>query len=153
MEPVNELPGAVEPVEWFVVFHPQSTFRWLSWLACGKFKHVSAFGYYPGFRVWLLYDVHIGGTSLIMLSHERAKTALAKYTDGCTVVKIPRNPAPFGISLPSRLLFHCTPAIANLIGLHSTAITPNTFFRDIMRKGGVVVAGETQANGALPQEA
>lgn len=145
-----DLPHAVEPVEWFVVFHRKSTFRWLSWLACGEFKHVSAFAYYPGFKVWLLYDVHIGGTALIMLSHDRAKETLASYVDGCTVVKIARNARPFGLSLLSRLLFHCTPAIGNLVGMPFIALTPNHLFRHLMRNGAEIVVGGA---GALPRPA
>jgi hypothetical protein len=135
----EKLPGAVEPVEWFVVFHTQSSIRWLSFLACGKFKHVSAFGYYPGFKAWLVYDVAMGGTSLIMLSHERAKAVLPVYTNDCTVVKIARNAAPVGLSLASRLLFHCTPAIGNLVGLPCVATNPNHLYRHLLRNGGVIV--------------
>ena len=140
MEMSEKLPGAVEPVEWFVVFHTRSSIRWLSFLACGKFKHVSAFGYYPGFKAWLVYDVAMSGTSLIMLSHERAKEVLPVYTNDCTVVKIARNSAPVGLSLASRLLFHCTPAIGNLVGLPCVALlNPNHLYRHLLRNGGIVV--------------
>jgi hypothetical protein len=142
MDIEDHLPGAVEPVEWFVVFRERSTVRWLSWLACGHFKHVSAFSYYPGFKVWVVYDVCVTGTSIIMLSHERAKVAIAEYTEGCTVVKIPRNARPFGFSFSSRLFFYCVPAIKNIIGLRCVALRPDSLYRHILRNGGVIVYGQ-----------
>ena len=36
MEPI-ESAGAVEPREWFVVFHPEASTRWLVALAVGRF--------------------------------------------------------------------------------------------------------------------
>jgi hypothetical protein len=141
------IPGAVEPVEWFVVFHRKSTTRWLAWLACGEFKHVSAFAYYPGFKAWLVYDVNMRGTSLIMLSHERAKTALADYTDDCDVVKIVRDPRPYGFQFSSRFFFYCVPAIKNIIGLVCVAMRPDSLYRLILRNGGVLVHGHPINSG------
>jgi hypothetical protein len=134
------LPHAIEPDEWFVVFHRQTPSRLLSLIALGRFKHVSAFAYCPGFKLWLLYDTSLYGTRLILLPHgETAKAALVKYTAGCAIVKIAARRVHMGTS--SRLAFYCVPAVKHLIGLRCVAMRPDALYRQILRSGGVPIHG------------
>lgn len=128
------LPCAIEPDEWFVVFHPHAINRWLSLLACGHFKHVSAFAYCPGIKAWLLYDAQWSGLRLILFPHATAAAALVKYTAGCAIVKAPRRSRPMG--LVSRLGFFCVPAVKHLLGVRCPIMRPDALYRHLLRNGG-----------------
>ena len=127
-----ELPDAIEPTYWNVCFHPAKGF-WPR-LVLGRFQHVSAFTYIPGFSGWILYDVQWSGVRIAMLS----KVAhLVAYTRGCTVIKFTRryDHMPFY----TRLGFYCVPAIKHLIGLSCVAVTPDGLYRSIIDNGGIIL--------------
>jgi hypothetical protein len=50
---------AIEPERWVLVFQRESKVWWVRLLACGKYKHVAAYAYLPGFKAWLIYDVNM----------------------------------------------------------------------------------------------
>lgn len=125
-----------EPVEWFVVFHRKAASRLFSMLAAGEFKHVSAIGYCPGFKVWLLYDVQWSGTRLRVISHDAAKKAVAEWSGDCDIVKISRrshNPRFL------RLGFTCVSAVKHLLSLRCVAMRPDALYRHIIRNGGTPI--------------
>lgn len=129
-----------EPVEWFIVFHRKSMNRLLGWLAMGEFKHVSAFGYCPGFKCWLIYDVTWSGTRIKLLPHnEFGKAAIGLWTQDCYIMKLPRaDKVPH---LTSRIGFTCVNAVKHLIGLQCVATTPSQLYRHILRIGGELISG------------
>jgi hypothetical protein len=133
---VNEVSvsGAIEPSEWFVVFHTKSHNRFLSFLAFGPLKHVSAFGYCHTVKVWLLYDVKWSGTKITLITAEQAM----QWSRDCSVLKIARQPEPMEYS--SRLLFTCVGAIKHLLGLRCVAVTPGGLYREIIARGGTVIS-------------
>jgi hypothetical protein len=133
------LPDAIEPTEWYVVFHMRTPLRWLRWLALGRFKHVSAFAYCPGFKAWLVYDTQLNGTRLMLLAHPAAKAALIKYTEGCEIVHMPRQRQR--IAWPSRLGFFCTPAIIHLLAVRCRVWRPDALYRHLLQNGGKRLAG------------
>lgn len=130
--------AAAEPSAWFLAFYRESSAPWLNHLPV-RFRHVSAFGYMPGFHAWALYDVNLGGTTLRLVSHETAKAWIGKLIEGAVVVRIepPRRDMP----LWSRLGFYCVPAMKHLIGLPCVSLTPGQFYRAVIRNGGTVVSG------------
>jgi hypothetical protein len=134
---VNEITdmAVIEPSEWFVVFHRKSVNRILSFLAFGEFKHVSAFGYCPGVKLWLLYEVKLSGTRVMLLD----KSAVMAWTEGCDILKI----APTGkrMEFSSRLGFTCVNAVKHLLGLVCVAVTPDQLYRHILRNGGLPIHG------------
>jgi hypothetical protein len=138
------LPIAVEPSEWFVVFHTRSTSKPLSALACGRFKHVSAFGYYAGFKAWLVYDAQISGLRIPLISTDAAPAVLGAYTKNCVLVKFRRRDEPIGIAPTSRFGFYCVPAIKHLLGVRCLALRPDALYRHILRNGGVVIDGSAE---------
>ena len=81
------LPEAIEPDYWNVVFYPSDG----AWRALGRFKHVSAFTYVPGFRAWLICDVQWSGMRLCVFSHAAAMRLFTHYTEDCTIVKFTRQ--------------------------------------------------------------
>ena len=119
MEPIEPI-GAAEPAEWFVVFHPDASSRWLSALAMGHFKHVSAFTYVPVGDCWLFLDAEWTGLRIVHASHGVARRQIARYAAHCSIVKCRRADAPMRLgaapaspaSLPSSNSFasrhgHC----------------------------------------------
>jgi hypothetical protein len=136
------IPSAIEPNEWFVVFHTKSLSPVLSFLAFGERKHVSAFGYCPGLKVWLLYDVQWGGTRIMLLD----KAAIMEWTRGCDVLKIARVNHRMGLS--SRIGLYCVSAVKHLIGLVCVAVTPDQLYRHIIRHGGILISEPKQSPAA-----
>ena len=130
------LPDAIEPTEWNVVFHTKTPWWWLRWV--GKFKHVSAFAYCPGFRAWLVYDTQLSGTRLMLLANgDKARTTLKRYTADCEIVTIARQgQRPYW---SSRLGFYCCPAIKHLLGVRCHAFTPDALYRQLLQNGGTRV--------------
>jgi hypothetical protein len=129
---IRELPPVVEPDYWNVVFHPSDGV--LPRLCFGRFQHVSAFTYIPGFSGWILYDVQWAGVRIAMLS----KVAhLVAYARGCTVVKFTRRYDH--MPLYTRLGFYCVPAIKHLIGLSCVAVSPDGLYRAIIANGGIIL--------------
>ena len=148
------LPDAIEPTYWNVVFHPSETR--LNRILLGRFQHVSAFTYIPGFRAWLMYDAQWRGTRLLVVS-ERALEAYIGYMRNCAIVKFDR--ADRHPALPGRLVFfgfYCVPAIKSLLGLSCVAATPDGLYRHLIRHGGEIISGQridTAAAAAGPHAA
>jgi hypothetical protein len=144
------LPHAVEPDQWFVVFHPEAKSRWLSLLACGHFKHVSAFAYCPGFKAWLIYDAQWCGLRLMLFPHgDVAKAAIAAHTKNCVILKMTRANQSMGLS--SRLGLYCVSTVKHLLVVRCRAIRPDTLYRHLLKIGAVRVdEGVNSANPGRP---
>lgn len=143
MGDVVATPFESEPVEWFVVFHRKAASRLFSLLAFGEFKHVSAFGYCPGFKVWLIYDVQWSGTRLKLLANtEAGKRAIGAWVEDCDILKIAHQRQTPGFS--SRLGFYCVTAAKHLIGLRCVAVRPDALYRQIIRNGGTPIHDRRQ---------
>jgi hypothetical protein len=142
------LPEAIEPDTWNVVFHPSAT---RLGRRLGRFKHVSAFAYVPGFRAWLICDVQWSGLRLCLFSHEAAMRLFTHYTADCTLVMFTRQHHP--MMLASRLGFYCVPAVKCLLGLSCVAVTPDGLYRYLVKHGGCVLGarGNTAAAAARPE--
>jgi len=142
------LPEAVEPDYWNVVFHPSETR--LARFLLGRFQHVSAFTYVPGFGGWILYDVQWGGVRIMVLLRV---AALVEYTRGCTVIKFTRRHSHLPIA--TRLGFYCVPAIKHLLGLSCVAAFPDGLYRALIDNGGTILneSVNTAAAAARPDAA
>lgn len=143
MDVVNP-PSSVEPTEWYVIFHPSTTSPLLSFLAFGHFKHVSAIGYYAGFKVWLLFDARRAGMRVPLIAHESMKAVIGEYTEGCTLVKFARRPDPIGMAPHLRLGFFCVTAVKHLLGVRCPTLRPDGLFRHLMKHGGTVINGHAE---------
>ena len=128
------MPSAIEPSQWFVVFHETTKSRLVSLFAFGRFKHVTAFGYCAGFKAWLHVDPQFGRLRLSLLSQEQA-VALSR---DAVLVKV----APAcGINFLGRIGLYCVPTIRYLLGLPCVALTPTGLYRQILRNGGILIDG------------
>ena len=130
-----ELPDLIEPTYWNVVFHP--TAGRLARVVLGRFAHVSAFTYVPGFNAWIMYDCQWGGVRIGLIPRVNV---LVAYTRDCTVVKFDRVYKPFAIW--SRFGFYCVPAIKQLLGLSCVAATPDALYRHLIANGGELISGQ-----------
>jgi hypothetical protein len=129
-----DLPATIEPSEWFVVFHSKALNRWLSLLTPGRFKHVAVFGYCPGVKLWLAYDVQWSGTRIVLMD----KAAIMAWTKDCAVVQISSTGKKMGAS--SRLGLYCVNAVKHLLRLRCVAATPDGLYRHILRHGGRLIS-------------
>jgi hypothetical protein len=136
-----ELPDAIEPDYWNVVFHPATT--WHARLFVGQFQHVSAFTYVPGFKAWIVYDVQWGGMRIAMFAQQFGVEAFVRSTRDCAIVKFTRSRGHMPIA--SRLGFYCVPAIKHLLGLPCVAVTPDQLYRALINNGGIRIDAARRA--------
>jgi hypothetical protein len=125
---------AIEPERWVLVFQRESKVWWVRWLARGRYRHVAAYAYLPGFKAWLIYDVNMIRTSIAVVPDgDEALGWLYELTKDADLMAFRRQP---GAARTAPLLGWCVPAIKHLIGLRSGALRPDTLFRDCLAAGG-----------------
>lgn len=134
-----------EPKEWFVVFSEDSPKWWLRLLACGRFKHVSAFGKVERSGSWVFVDMWMNRTQIMVIGDWEADAAFAHYVQLGTIVRFPRLLADER-ELNLRPGFWCVPAVAHILGIRSCALRPDALFRQILAKGGEVIGSEGREN-------
>lgn len=128
---------ATEPERWVLVFQRESKVWWVRLLAWGKYKHVAAYAYLPGFKAWLIYDVNMVRTSIVVVPDgDEALGYLYDLTRDADLMAIKRGSGVHRFGRPGIWCMWCVPAIAHLIGLRSGALRPDRLFRDCLRAGG-----------------
>jgi hypothetical protein len=143
------LPAAVEPEEWTLVFHREASSRWFSFIALGRFKHVSAFAYLPGLKGWVIHDWQHGGLRVAVLPHsDEACRLITSMFGGPTTewVKVRRAPAP--PSWTGFRLGSCVGAVKHLLGIPGNTLRPDALYRHLVRHG--IVTSAIPAAGAGP---
>ena len=131
-------PLIVEPVNWTVVFSRRARTRLQHFLVIGRYKHVRAYAYVPFLHVWVFYDVHLRGTSIVVAADgEPANRMIAVWIEDADLVRISANKAAFNrFSWP--ILGFCVPAMKRLLGIRSAGtLRPDRFYQDCLRNGGV----------------
>ena len=125
------LPTAVEPEEWTVVFHREASSRWFSFIAFGRFKHVSAFAYLPGLKGWVIHDWQHGGLRVAVLPHSDETCQLIRSMFGPTTewVQVTRRPGPSSWS--GFRLGSCVGAVKHLLGIRCVALRPDGLYRHL----------------------
>lgn len=133
--------SAIEPRFWILAFGRDAAEWWIDWLVPGRFKHVKAAAPLPGLDAWIFYDVHLGGTSIVVVpSGPEAQIMWANFRAGSELVRFhvkrgsKTNPW-FSILSRFGFGFFCAPAIKHLIGLRSGALRPSALYRDCLAAG------------------
>lgn len=137
-------PLIVEPVMWNLVFARQARSWQQNLLVIGKYKHVRAYAYVPFLHVWVFFDPHLRGTSIVLAAAgEPAQRMIAAWIENGDVVRMPRQCNR--MSWP--FLGFCVPAIKRLMGLRCGALRPDALYRHCLRHGG---APFEEAHGRHP---
>jgi hypothetical protein len=128
-------PGAA-PTSWIVVFSEECDHPLGRWVP-GRFKHVRAVGCLVDLDAWLFYDLHIGGTDILVLRGAAAAELLARWAVRAVLLRVPaRRPR-------ARRFFGwpqvCTTAVAHLIGAPGSALRPTALWRDLVRAGATPI--------------
>lgn len=129
----------IEPDDWIVAFHKTSQYWWVRLLACGKYKHVSAFAWVLALDCWVVFEVTVAGTKLRLIPGDGATDWLVAHTWDADLVRVKRQPSY--ISSYIFCPFCCTSAIASLLGLRCGALRPDALYRHIRANGGIPVDG------------
>lgn len=133
--------SAVEPKTWILAFGRKSTRRWIDWLAWGRYKHVRAAAPLPHINAWIFYDVHLGGTTIVVAPNgPEAEVCWSRFRHDSDLLLYRMGPrATVGAvrSVVSRYAggFFCTVAIRHLIGVRSSALRPTRLYRDCVAVG------------------
>lgn len=134
-----------EPSTWLLIFNHEASTWWRSFLAFGRFKHVWACAYVPDCNAWLVYDVHLDGTTIGLVPAGPLFNQFLGYRTGglnrATIVSMPRQPArkmANPLILIRRLGFWCVPAIAHLVGVRCATYRPDSLYRACLREGGTL---------------
>nr|WP_210297028.1 hypothetical protein [Gellertiella hungarica] len=130
-----------EPSAWFVAFHTESPRWWLNWLAMGRFKHVSAFGYVDRAASWVFFDFNLDRSRIYVVHGRDADPMIARFSDKTVVVRVPK-PADAVNSLNMAVGAWCVPAVAHLIGMPGCALRPDALYRQCLANGGEIICAE-----------
>lgn len=125
-----------EPDVWLLIFRKKSDSRLVNWLSFGRFKHVLAVGWVPAQKVWLVYEVFFGCTSISVLPDDDATghRLQAMQENSVTLAVVPRGERRCWF----RLGFWCVPAIAHLVGM-PCALRPDALYRHCRRYKAEIV--------------
>lgn len=136
-----------EPKDWFVVFTEESDKWWIRWLARGRFKHVSCFGYVERAYSWVFYDFYLDRARISVVNDHEANALIGHYSSSGTVVRMAR---PIGREAEVNLRsgWWCVPAVAHIIGLKSCALRPDALFRQCLANGGEIIGERHESENA-----
>lgn len=125
----REDPEVALPARWLVCFHERAANRWVERVP-GRFKHVSAIGWFPAVRQWVLHDFGLGGTSVVIWPDGRL-SGMGAWIDDAVVVSVPaRAHGPARLRFRHLFGFWCVPAVRHLTGVEGRAFLPDGFLKD-----------------------
>lgn len=134
---LRALPELIEPDTWILAFHRTSPHWWVRWLACGRYKHVSAFAWLAPLRQWIVYEIGVAGTRIVILPDSQAATdRLNLFTADADLVAMPKRPTRVSL-----MPFSCVSAVKHLIGLRCGALRVNALYRECLAHGGELIHG------------
>lgn len=119
---------------WFLAFFANDRAGWYRFVP-GRFKHVAAFAWSEACRTWIIVDLHLFGTRLILLPPTQASVDyIAGWTMGASILRMEvretRRLWRFGL--------YCVPAMAHLVGCRG-ALLPEGLWRSCLRQGATIV--------------
>lgn len=124
------------PSRWILCFRRTSQVWWVRWLARGKFKHVSAFGYIAEVDHWVFLDWRFAKVDVIVARGNAATMLMHHYTGNADLLGME---ARTGAGGGFRLGWYCVPAVKHLLGLRSSALRPDRLWRDCIRHGAEIL--------------
>ncbi len=109
----------------------------------GRFKHVRAFGLVPGQRVWVFFDVNLGGLTIACARDKSVEqdALMQAWMKDCEVIHIARKARR---GLPRWPVYSCVSAVSHLLGLRG-ALRPDRLRAECLRNGGTIFDGRYEA--------
>lgn len=128
---------AQEVTDWMVVFHKSSA-SWVGRVVPGRFKHVSMLGWAPLAKVWIMFDVALTQSKMIVLPEGKAALdRIAIWTADCSILKMT---SVVRVSKAPRFGNWCVPSARHLLGLSGGAVlTPDHLWKECLRHNAKVV--------------
>lgn len=134
-----------QPARWILAFQKSTESWWVRWLACGRYKHVSAFGYVADVDHWVFFDWRFRTIDFIVARGRYAEQLIEYYTrDADLLGMTPDKTGGAGL----RLGFWCVPAIKQLLGLRCSALRPDALWADCVRQGADIISHESAGPAA-----
>jgi hypothetical protein len=124
-----------QPSRWVICFRKTTDSRWISWLACGRYKHVSAFGYIAEVDHWVFLDWRITTLDVIVARGTGADQLMAYYTRDADLLGMAPRKRGRGL----RLGLWCVPAVKHLVGIRGSALRPTALWKDCIRQGAEIL--------------
>ena len=140
-ESIIDAPGEV--AFWHVVFLSGPCRSWWDVLTREPYRHVCAYGYSPALDGFILVDPGRGHTRVTGMTAETLGLWLAKNDERITEVLMVKGGNE--TSLISRLGYWCTTSVKRLLGVRSSAFTPEGLRRDLLRNNAEVVRSRENA--------
>ena len=120
--------------EWFVAFLPARTCWWHRFLKPG-FQHITAFGYDPDAKTWLLFEPAFEGFLVRAIDPGLVPSLVTWFQDAGAVILKARFEG-YGARRP-RLFATCVTVIVHLLGLRAWVLTPHGLYKVLLRHGAV----------------
>lgn len=136
------------PTRWLLVFNHKAETWWSRLAACGRLKHVRAFGYVADADAYVFFDPQFEGMSIQIARGDGARRLMVEWCQDADVLAIDARPSFLIFRFFMPLL--CTTAIAHLIGLPVSALRPSALYRKCLQNGATVVNGQTSRHSPGP---
>lgn len=135
------------PTRWLLVFNHKAETWWSRLAACGRLKHVRAFGYVAESDAYVFFDPQFEGMSIQIARGDGARRLMVEWCQDADVLAVNASR-----SLQQRWFMPllCTTAIAHLIGLPFTALRPDALYRKCLQNGATVINGQTSRHSPGP---
>ena len=131
-----------EVTDWMIVFHTDCQTRLFRAIP-GRFKHVSLLGWAQLAKVWIMLDVSLSQSKMIVLPESQAaRDRIAIWTKGCAIL---RMEARVRTSKKPRFGGWCVPSARHMLGLSGGAVlTPDHLWKECLRNGAKVIFDDGQ---------
>lgn len=132
----------VRPAWWFICFARSSPVWWLRNYLPGRYKHVSAFGFIPGQKLWVFSSWTFGGIEFAIIPDGLATDAINALVEDALVLEfVPPAEDPPRFWWP---FAHCVGHVAALTGVKSRALLPDRFLKDCLAAGAKILDDDGQ---------
>lgn len=143
------------PQDWFIVFHDTTKRTWLRWLAFGRFKHVSCFGWVEATRQYVFFDPALERNWLRVVPPEVAEMPanglsltgdyhggdIVRYLHLGVVVRLPVQ-TDDALMANARPGLGCVRDVARVVGIRTWSLRPDALFKKCLRLGGQIMNPE-----------
>jgi hypothetical protein len=129
------------PTRWLLVFNLKAETWWSSLTACGRHKHVRAFGYVADTDAYIFFDPQLEHLTIQLARGNAARQLMAEWCGDADVLAMNTGQI---VRMRWFMPLLCTTAVAHLVGLPVSALRPDALYRKCLQNGAIVVNGQAQ---------